>query len=356
MKHSLMRMATFLLLLECQGCLVDPELKPLYTGSEPEALSEGWEISSPEAEGLDPARIEEVYERLFSEDLFPTVRSLLIVRHGKLVAEGYSRDARDRDRFQNLQSATKSVTSLLVGIAREEGLVDSLETPLYAFLPEYFDEDPRKRSITLRDVLTMRTGLKFRNEEDSGPFVHSRGSSVRNVLQRPLEFDPGSNFYYNDGTPQLVAGLLWEVAGLTLEEYARDRLFEPLGIEDYQWERHRDGLSFGAYGLWLRPRDMAKIGQLMLQEGVWEGHRIVPPEWLEESTRIYANGDYGYYWWVMEEGRVYRASGAGGQIIFVDEGNDLVIVLTGDPASKNWILSPGINSLFTGILGAIRGP
>jgi CubicO group peptidase (beta-lactamase class C family) len=349
-------LVALLLVAVCTGCLVDPELKVPFAGSAPEELNDGWELSMPEAEGLNSAEIEEVYRRLFSEDLFPTVRSLLIVRHGKLVAEGYSRDLRDRHWFHNVQSVTKSVTSLLVGIAMREGLLETLDTPLYAVIPEYFDDDPRKRSITLRDVLTMRTGLRFHNDDDSGVFVHSPGSSVRNILHRPLEFDPGSTFYYNDGTPQLVAGLLMEAAGVTLEEYAREHLFGPLGIDNLQWEKHGDGLSFGAYGLWLRPRDLARIGQLMLQGGSWEGQQVVPPEWIVESTRVHANGDYGYYWWVMDENRVYRASGAGGQIIFVDEGSDLVIVLTGDPASKSWILSQGIDSLFTGILEAVESP
>jgi CubicO group peptidase (beta-lactamase class C family) len=252
-----------------------------------------------------------------------------------------------------MQSATKSITSLLVGIARDEGLVPPLETPLFELLPEDFDGDVRKQEITIRDILTQQTGLQFDNDQDTAPFVHSSGSSVRNILRRNLTFSPGTAFYYHDGNPQLAMGLLRKVTGVSPETYARARLFSPLGIRDYRWETHQDGLNFGAFGLWLRPRDMAKIGQLMLQGGSWEGIPVVSADWIEASTRIYANGNYGLYWWINEENRIYRAVGDGEQIIFVDEPDDLVIVLTGDPGSKSWVLSPGINDLFAGILRAI---
>jgi CubicO group peptidase (beta-lactamase class C family) len=150
--------------------------------------------------------------------------------------------------------------------------------------------------------------------------------------------------------------LLQNLTGVAPEMYAGEHLFGPLGIRDYQWEKHGDGLNYGAFGLWLRPRDMAKIGQLMLQDGRWEGRQVVPSDWIEESTRVHANGNYGLYWWVNEENRVFRASGAGGQIIFVDRPNDMVIVFTGDPDAKSWILSPGIDDLFTDILLAITAP
>lgn len=335
-----------------QGCLVDPDLKAPYAGYEPEPIGDGWEVSSAEAAGLDPSALDYVFERLFSEDAYPTVRSLLVVRHGRLVAEGYSRDRGDRDAPHLVQSVTKSVTSLLMGIALEEGLLD-LDTPLYDLMPEHFDADTRKRILTLRHVLTMTDGLEFHNEEDSGAFMYVPGSSVRHVLSRPLVAEPGSRFYYHDGNPQLAAGALRAAGGWTLEDYAKERLFGPMGIRDYRWEAHADGLSFGAYGLWLRPRDMARIGQLMLQGGTWEGRRLVSADWIEASTRIYQNGDYGFYWWIVEEGAVYRAAGAGGQIIFVHEQLDLVVVLTGDAGSKSWVLSPGIGELIDGVLQAV---
>jgi CubicO group peptidase (beta-lactamase class C family) len=248
------------------------------------------------------------------------------------------------------------VTSLLVGIAMADGLAESLDTPLYDLMPEYFDDDPGKRAITLRHAMTMKTGLQFENEDDAAWLMYTPGSSVANVLARPLVSDPGASYYYSDGNPQLISGAIKEVLSTSLEELARERLFGPLGIVDFQWERHADGLNFGAFGLWLLPRDMAKIGQLMLQGGSWDGREVVPSGWIDEATRVYANGDYGHYWWVTEENQVYSAQGSGGQVIAVDERYNLVIVLTGDPNSKSWVLSQGIDELFGGIYEALEGP
>jgi CubicO group peptidase (beta-lactamase class C family) len=336
------------------GCIVDPPLKPDSSDFVPEVLADGWEVSTPSVEGVDSLGIAQVYENLFSESRYPTVRSLLVAKNGKLVAEGYSRDPRDRDRFHHVQSVTKSVTSLLVGIAMADGLAESLDTPLYDLMPEYFDDAAAKRAITLRHVLTMKTGLQFENDEDAAWLMFTPGSSIANVLGRPLVSDPGAAYYYSDGNPQLLSGAIENVFGVTLDEYGRERLFGPLGIVDFQWERHADGLNFGAFGLWLRPRDMAKIGQLLLQDGAWDGRQVVPSEWLDEATRVYANGNYGHYWWVAEENQVYSARGSGGQIIAVDERYDLVIVLTGDPNAKSWVLSQGIDELFSGIYQALE--
>ena len=357
MKNTIKLLNVLLCSALTAGCLVDPDLKLDYSGFEPPEVADGWELSTPEAEGLDPDRIDKVYQKLFSEDAFPTVRSLLVVRHGKLVAEGYSRDSRDLDRLHNLQSATKSITSMLVGAALGEGALTTVDEPLFQLMPDYFDSDVRKRAITIRDVLTMKTGLEFDDDVDTAPLIYSGGSSVQQVLWRRLVAEPGSRFYYHSGNPQLLAGLVREVAGATLAQYAQDHLFGPLGITRYQWEHHADGLSFGGFGLWLRPRDMARIGLLMLRGGAWEGRQLVPRSWIQESTRVHANGNYGYYWWIMEGERRYRAGGDGGQIIYVDEVNDLVIVVTGDPACKDWIMSPGIiTTLFSGIYDAIVGP
>lgn len=299
-----------LLLTPAGGCLTDPEIKAPYESFRPERLADGWPVSTPEEEGLDPARIAAAYERLFSEELYPTVRSLLVARHGRLVAEGYPRDPRDRDRLHHVQSVTKSVTSLLMGIALDRRAIDGLDTPLHTRMPEHFDADPDKRALTLRHVLTMTSGLAFDNEVDTGPFIYASGNSVANALSRPLASEPGTRFHYDDATPQLAAGLLEACTGATLEAYARAHLLGPLGIADLRWERHADGLSFRAFGLWLRPRDLAKVGQLMLEGGAWDGRRLVPAAWIERSTRVHQNGDFGFYGWVAEEGRVYMARGA----------------------------------------------
>jgi CubicO group peptidase (beta-lactamase class C family) len=223
-------------------------------------------------------------------------------------------------------------------------------------LPEAFDDDVRKRAITLHHALSMQTGLEFDNDENTSELVYSKGSSLEFVLHRPLVFDPGSAFDYHDGNPQLISGAIQDASGLTEEEFARRYLFAPLGIADYQWETHADGLTFGAFGLWLRPRDMAKVGHLLVRRGDWNGQRIISSGWLTQATRPQTrNGDYGYYFWLSRDGS-FEASGHGGQIIHVWPTLDLVVVITADPYSDIEKLSPGLSSLPFAVAAAVRGP
>jgi CubicO group peptidase (beta-lactamase class C family) len=342
------------LTIMCTGCLTDPELKLDYEGYEPEALSDGWQVSGAADEGLDPEMLEGIYRDFFREDGFPTARGLLVVRHGKLVAEAYARDRADRERYHNVQSVAKSVTSLAAGIALDDGLLPSVDVPLFDLMPQHFDDDPRKRSLSLRHALTMQTGLAPYSDEDTGAFMYSDGSSVEKILHQPLVSDPGTSFYYTDDSPQLVSAAVQTATGRSLEAFAAERLFAPLGITGWRWEHHGDGVTFGAIGLWLRPRDMARIGQMVLQGGTWQNRRVVSEQWLEESMQIRANGDYGYYWWVYDEGRVIGAKGAGGQMIFIVPELDLVVVMTCDSSSQSWLLSPGIGDLVSRILQAVR--
>jgi CubicO group peptidase (beta-lactamase class C family) len=334
----------------------DPDIKHAFTGYAPESIGDGWVVSTPQAEGLDAAALTAVYQKLFDQDEVPTAHSMLVVRHGRLVAEAYTRDPSERDRFHHLQSATKSFSAMLLGIALDRQLLPSVQTPLYQILPEAFDDDVRKRAITLHHALSMQTGLQFVNDENTGELIHSKGSSLEFVLHRPLIFEPGSAFDYHDGNPQLISGAIQRASGLTEEDFARRYLLGPLGIDDYQWEKHGDGLTFGAFGLWLRPRDMAKVGQLLVRRGEWKGQRIISSTWLATATRPQTRtGDYGYYFWLSPDGS-FRASGHGGQIIHVWPSLDLVVVITADPYSDIEKLSPGLDDLPFAVAAAVRAP
>jgi len=339
------------------GCgITDGTLKLPYTGYLPAQLSDGWQVSTPEAEGMDADHLEAVYQAFFDPARFPTAHSLLVIRHGRLVGEAYVRDVRERERYHHIQSATKSITSLLAGIAIDLGLIPSVDTPIYDFIPEAFDADVRKRAITLHHVLTMQTGLQFNNDDNTSQLVHTRGSSAEFVLHRSLVFTPGSSFYYHDGNPQLASAVIQAVSGMTEEAFGVAHLFGPLGISAYQWEHAVDGLTFGAIGLWLRPRDMARIGQMLLQEGEWQGRRIVSAEWIARATTPHTpGGDYGYYFWLLPNG-AFQAEGHGGQVIRVDPARDLVVVMTADPNSASAKLSPGLEGLIDVVAAAVRTP
>ncbi len=336
------------------GCLGDPDIKLPYDDYTPEQLGDGWEISTPEEQGFDTDDMSRVYRRFYSEDLYPTIHSLLIVRNGRLVAEAYCRDKNERDRFHNIQSATKSITSMLVGIAIDRGLIGSVNQTVYHFIPEYFDSDIGKREITLHHVLTMETGLDFDNDVHTEKLFNSGGSSLEYVLHKPLVFAPGTDWYYGDGNPQLLSGVIQTVTGISEEAFAVENLFEPLGITLYQWEKHADGLTFGAFGLWLKPRDMAKIGRLMVQGGVWDGEQLLSAEWIAESTKVQtAHQTYGYYWYPWEAQGTFFAEGHGGQLIYVVPDKQIVVVITADSYSNSRALSSRFDELFIGIMNAV---
>ena len=340
--------------LTISACLTDPDLKLPYEGFQPVQKNDGWVISTPQDEGFNENEIKAVYQDVYSEDLYPAIHSLLIVRNGKLVAEAYCRDKNEINLFHHIQSATKSITSILTGIAIDKGLIDSVNMPLYHFIPEYFDSDIRKRDITLHHVLTMETGLDFDNDNNTIELYNGSGSSLEFVLHKRLLFLPGSDWYYGDGNPQLLSGVIQKTSGMTEEAFAVENLFNPLGIKNYQWEKHADGLTFGAFGLWLLPRDMAKIGKLMQQNGIWEGEQIVSADWIARSTRLQSTHEnYGYYWYPSDKTGAFYAEGHGGQYIYVLQDLHLVVVITADSDSSTKALSSNFEELFDTILGAI---
>jgi CubicO group peptidase (beta-lactamase class C family) len=340
------------------GCIADPDLK-LANEHAPVARNDGWEISTPEREGIDSVAFEEVYRRFFDPERFHTAISLLVIRNGRLIGEGYCHDRRDIDIKRNIKSCTKSFTSLLAGIAIDKGLLGDLDTPVARYLPEYFD-DPAKRPITLYQALTMQTGLAYDNDADNDELMGDPPeSSLRYMLRQPLAFAPGERFHYSDAPPHLVGAVVGRVAGMPLDSFAARELFEPLGITDYLWEKHRDGLCYGAFGLYLKPRDLAKVGQLCLQDGMWNGKQIVSREWLERSTSIHVNrndGPYGLYWWVRPDFGAYMMAGHGGNYVYVIPEKGIVVVLTAMPFVDESIAIPiyDVEDLITLLVAAAR--
>jgi len=251
-----------------------------------------------------------------------------------------------------LASVTKSVGSLLLGIAMDRGLMrglgdGALDMGLADLFPQHrkiVADDSGKEAIRLRHVLSMTAGLEW--DEDSHPYddprndwVRVRGADdpVRLILEQDVAAPPGSEFVYSGGMSALVGALLEQATGGSPHALAESELFEPLGISDYVWWDLAGGQIDVAGGLHLRPRDLAKIGQLLLDDGMWNGKRIVSREWLGESTRMDVRNsfgpDYGLHWWGGEHhyqersARIVMASGHGGQRLFVVPEFDLVVVV-----------------------------
>lgn len=335
------------------SCMKEQDWKLEYRGYTPVSRADGWQVSSPGAENMDPSLVEKAYRLFHSEDDFLMGNSLIVARNGKLVAEAYCRDLSDIDRLENIQSCTKSFTALLTGCALEQGLIGSIEDPLYQYIPEYFDENPDKRKITLRNCLTMMAGLDFDNSENTEDLLLVEGSSLEFILSLDMIEDTGLVFRYNDGLPHLVGGVIAKQSGKSLARFAEECLFGPLGIENYKWETTHDGLNLGSAALRLTPRDLAKAGQLCLQEGRWGDQQLIDPAWLREISTIQAGTveAYGYYFWIYPALEGYSMVGHGGQYCFICPSKNLVMTYTAFPYTND-ILWDDATRLFELIINA----
>jgi CubicO group peptidase (beta-lactamase class C family) len=325
-----------------------PTLAPAATSV---PVDEEWKPVSPAQAGLDPDTISAL-QRALDTPAYEDVHSVLLVQDGKLVFEEY-RGAYGPDSKQEVASVTKSVTSILVGIAMEQGFLDGLDQggldqPVAALLPEYEEQiraDAAKENLLFRHILSMSAGLEW--DEESIPYgtpgndcyeTEVCRDSAGYVLGKPVTAAPGAVFQYNGGLSNLLSAIVQARTGQQMAEYADQVLFQPLGIRDYRWDNLRDGRADAAGGLHLRPRDMAKIGQLMLDGGQWHGTQIVSPEWVAESTRLQIHTgqgpDYGLQWWrgtlhvAGQPIETFFASGHGGQAIYVVPSLELVAVFT----------------------------
>lgn len=309
-----------------------------------------WRTSIPEEQGLDSALILAMLDEIQNENL--AIHSILIVRHGYLVSEVYYPPYQPETRHP-AYSMTKSVTSAMVGKALQEGYIQSVQQKVVEFFPEIAKDDtnPKLKDITLEHLLTMSAGYNT----NSMPNLYGKDASfdtVHHVLTyNSLLEPPGSSFFYDSGLPHLLSAVVQEKTKMTLQSYAEQELFQPLGITDFTWGSDPRGITTGATGLTLRPRDMAKFGYLYLQQGKWNGTQLLPADWVQASTSRHietkglmnaAEDDgYGYLWWIDSFGG-YSAHGFGGQYIFVLPPLDMVVVFTsGLPVS----LFPAPNQL-----------
>jgi len=321
------------------SCLKDEPFKLEYRGFEPKILNDDWSVSTPENENVDRKMLEKAFRLIYQDDRYLMARSLLVFRNGKLIAEAYPNDPEDINRPHNIQSCTKSITSILTGIALKDEL-DSLGEVLYDIYPENFDSDVSKRTITIKDALLMQTGLEFDNGVHTQQLYETESNSVEFVLKQKQVYNPGTIMKYNDGAPQLISKALEKKTGKSLCEYAEEKLFSPLNITDWKWEGAKDGTTFGAFSLFLKPRDFGKIGQLLLENGFWNSDTIIESNYLSEATTIQTSSNfngapYGYYFWILPAYNAYCARGHGGQFLLVVPDKKLVVVYTAFPYTND---------------------
>ena len=309
--------------------------------------TEEWMTSSPEAQGMDSQELVRLLD--YIHDSRVAIRSLLVVRHGYLVLEAYAPPV-GPDTPQPIYSCTKSLTSALVGIALEKGYLASIRQPLLDFFPDrpYANSDPRKRSITLENLLTMTSGVDWWelvafDSRNTLMQMERAADWVQFILDRPLSADPGARWNYNSGDAHLFSAIVQEKSGKTLADLATENLFTPLGITSVSWPADSQGVSFGYRGVYMTARDMARFGYLYAREGMWDGRRVLSAEWVKESTAkrvaaMFGQG-YAYLWWVPPFGG-HAANGFQGQRILVIPEQDLVVVITAAIESQAMMTEP----------------
>ena len=324
----------------------------------------GWKTSIPEKQGMDSAKLLIADE--FIQNRLPDAYSLLVVKNGYLVFEKYYSWG-SREKYAAVHSVTKSVTSALIGIALDKGYLNSVDQKLVDFYPEYItdESDPMKKEISLRHLLTMSAGFKW---NDRGPSMRNwylSSNWVRSAIQLPQENTPGDIFNYNSSTSHLLSAILSKSSETSTLDFAKQYLFEPLGIQSAYWHEDPQGYYIGGFGLGLSARDLAKLGFLYLNNGYWNGRNIVSESWVNESTSqqiqavshpIYGEFQYVYQWWVkkVDGFKSYRAWGRRGQFIVVVPELDLVIAVTSNPVQPHPPTSIHYNPLFDLVATAVQ--
>ena len=335
-----------------------PEPPAPWVYQQPEQVDDGWVTASLADVGMNVTPLAQLMDRLRASPGH-LVHSILIVMGGQLVFEEYfpgrthptygqRATVFGRDSLHCLSSVTKSVTATLLGLAIAEGSIASEDEPIFDFLPDYADLNTgQKSAITLKHLVTMSAGLQWDEwtypigdpRNDLTAWFNHPGDLVRFVLERPVVADPGTVFVYNGGITNVLGEIIGHATGERLDRFS-EHLFAPLGITEYTWYFLRPDFVYASGDISLRPRDMAKLGQLYLQGGVWEGERVLPAEWVEASATphftlqdgFYGHTGYGYGWWPKSEQYgegAYAASGWGDQVILMVPDHDMVVVFTG---------------------------
>lgn len=302
------------------------ESNPTY--SDPVDDSSDWPAASPSS-GVDVSRLDAGVRAIQNSSL----TSVLVVRHGALVYERYLNGA-SRSTSSNVHSASKIVIGAALAVAVREGRIPSLDARVSDLLPEYFaGASEEKKSITVRHLMTMSSGLAW--TEDETEYRLERTSNwVEGILAQPLVATPGTTFEYSTGNTHVLSAILQRATGMNTCAFVHQRLFTPMNVTAEHWGRDPQGVSSGGYNVYLTPREMAKIGVLLLNGGTWKGQSLVPEWFVAEAQQprfaVDSTYSFGELLWLrtVSGHRVFVAWGWGGQFIYVIPDDDIVLVAT----------------------------
>ena len=324
----------------------------------------GWRTSTPEEQGMDSAKLADMFEYIKEKGL--NIDSVTIVRNGYIVTDAYLNPLFKPGMKHILHSCTKSITSALIGIAIDKGYIKGVDESVIEFFPEkhFANMDERKKTITIKHLLTMSHGIRHQDSfvyKWQGLFEMMNSKDwVKFILDQPMGVMPGTRYDYSNMSSFLLSAIIHKQTKMSTLSFAQQHLFEPLGITDVTWPSNPNRITLGWGEIWLTPHDMAKIGWLYLNNGLWDNRQIVPVQWVKDSTKKMASpksfrrvndkdGDlmlfrsfwlwmaynwgwsisdgYGYQWWVDDSG-IFSAIGFGGQYIMVFPEKNMVVVFT----------------------------
>ncbi|MCB0283687.1 MAG: serine hydrolase [Calditrichaeota bacterium] len=337
-----------------------------YAYSKPVQVNDGLQTGSIYRYTADSTALSGLMKEVIDQK-YGKIKSLLILKDNKLLAEEYFYDYNAED-LQQLRSCTKSITSILLGMVLDRHPDVTTGRSVFTFFPAYnaFGTAGREK-ITIDHLLTMTAGYQW---DDIPAEMFEADDCIEFILSRPLEAEPGEKFNYNSGCSNLLGGIISHIENTKTQAFADSFLFKPLGITEYDWETHKDGTLQCGNGLSLRSRDMAKIGLLVLNDGMWQGKRLVSKEWIRESTRPHVTEspyfNYGYHWWhhsrnnlqwwkepnaaSPDEHDLITALGHGGQYIMIIRDLNLVVVTTASDFENGHIARSKIPLAIEGIV------
>lgn len=268
----------------------------------------------------------------------PRLHSLLISHRGELVFEEYYHGTSSQ-RPANMKSASKSVISALVGIAIDQGYIESVDSKVAEFFPEYFTAavNADKQSISIENLLTMQSGLETTSNRNYGKWVLS-DNWIEFAINQPLVAEPGTRMLYSTGSTHLLSAIITQATGMNTKQFAQEMLTSQLGYSMSYWSQDPQGIYFGGNDMEMTPRQMLAFGELYLHDGNHDGRQIIPASWVQVSHQPHARSPrgqgrfYGYGWWLRDLAgmQVPVAWGYGGQLIFVVKQLDLVVVATSE--------------------------
>jgi len=351
----------FLALMCCSKNNQEP-----YLYSVPLLADDGWSVGDADKAGLRTGVLSEMMDYI-RETNGDNIHNILIFKDGKLVFEEYFEGylyvseppgtngdyiQYDRETDHYLASVSKTVTSVIFGAAVKEGYITDLDEKVVDIFPEYSNIlVGEKANITVKHLLTMSSGLSW--DESSTPYgdpandvtlLFSSADPMAEILNNAMIASPGEEFLYNSGGTNILGAIVEQYTGMSLLDFGNQYLFDPLEVQGGSWQGMAGGLIFASGGLFLRPRELAKIGYIFLNDGYWKDTQVVNEQWIEESTtgHILTKGrtlplatSYGYQWWVMNfnNGNItypcFFAAGWGDQYMFVFPGQDMIVVFNG---------------------------